>query len=151
MEIKNIYGSVIYSDDSETIKETLLKAVKQGEDLRGADLQDAKLQGADLQDAKLQCAYLRGANLQDADLRGADLRGANLQDADLRGAKKIPMFCKWSHGITDNLIHIGCEKRSVKDWKKFLESEEEIETKRNTNEFKQIEAVIRGYIAYLET
>lgn len=111
MEIKNIYGSVIYMDDSETIKGTVLKALKQGAYLIGA--------------------YLRGA--------------------DLEGAIKIPIYCKWSHGVTDGFIHIGCEKRSVDDWKKFLDSDEVIETKRDTQEFKQIKAVICAYIAYLET
>lgn len=84
-----------------------------------------------------------------ADLSGANLSGADLKGADLRGAKKIPMYCKWNHGITDGLIHIGCEKRSVEDWGFFLSNDEVISTKRNTPEFKQIEAVIRGYIAYL--
>ena len=125
MEIKNINGTVIYSDESETIKETLENAVKK----------DANLEGANLIDAYLEGAYLIGANLE----------GANLE-----GAQKIPIFCKWSNGITNGLIHIGCEKRSVEDWKMFLNSNEEIETKRDTREFKQIKAVISAYIAYLE-
>ena len=102
-------------------------------------LQDANLRGANLQDANLEGAYLRGANLQ----------GANLQGANLEGAIKIGMFCKWSHGITDGLIHIGCEKRSAEDWEKFLASDEVLTTPRNTEEFKQIARVIRSYIAYL--
>ena len=83
--------------------------------------------------------------------RGAYLIGAYLRGADLEGAIKIPIYCKWSHGVTDGFIHIGCEKRSVDDWKKFLDSDEVIETKRDTQEFKQIKAVICAYIAYLET
>ncbi len=99
IEIKNRFtGKVLfeYENENNTIKDTLVKAVEQGADLRGAylqgaDLQDAYLRGAYLQDAYLRGAYLqgadlRGAYLQDADLRGADLRGADLQDAYLRGA-----------------------------------------------------------------
>jgi hypothetical protein len=111
MEIKNIYGAVLYTSPNTTIKETVGSAVKKGAYLRGADLQGADLQGAilrgavlrgadlrgavlwgadlqgaDLQGADLQGAYLRGAYLQGADLQGADLRGAYLQGADLQGA-----------------------------------------------------------------
>ena len=120
MEIKDIYGAVIYSDTSETIKETLENAVKKGE------------------------------NLVYANLRGSNLKYANLEGSNLEDAIKIPIFCKWSHGITNGMIHIGCEKRSIEDWKIFLNSDKKIETERNTQEFKQIKAVINAYIAYLE-
>jgi hypothetical protein len=94
IEIKNRWtGSIIfeYSKENNTIKETLLEAVKSGANLRGADLsgaylRDANLRGADLRDADLRGADLRGADLRGADLRDADLRGADLRGADLRGA-----------------------------------------------------------------
>ena len=76
MDIKNVGGKVLFKSDKETIKETLIEAIKKGIDLRDADLRDAYLRGA----------YLRDADLRDADLRDADLRGAYLRDADLRGA-----------------------------------------------------------------
>ena len=63
LQIKSRWtGSVLfeYEKENNTIKDTLIAAVKS--------------------DANLSCAYLSGA-----DLRGADLRGA-----DLRGAKEIP-------------------------------------------------------------
>ena len=50
--------------------------IKNGADLRDADLRGAYLSGADLRDADL-----RGADLSDAYLRGADLFGADLVDA----------------------------------------------------------------------
>jgi len=170
MEIKNIYGDVIYSDESRTIKETVENAVKKCANLNGAYLRDAYLDGAYLRGANLRGANLNGANLdganlngayldaayfRDAYLRGANLNGANLRDAYLRGtyldgAVKVPFLCKWSHGITDGLIHIGCEKRTPKEWEDFLNSNNEIETERGTQEFKQIEAVIRAYIEYLK-
>ena len=86
-------------------------------------------------------ANLTRANLTDADLTGADLTGAI----------KIPMHCKWSHGITDNMIHIGCEKRTIEDWDKFFAQNEVIESERGTPEFKQIEAVYNAYKAYILT
>ena len=63
LQIKSRWtGSVLfeYEKENNTIKDTLIAAVKSG-------------------------AYLRGA-----DLSGADLRGAYLSDADLSGAKEIP-------------------------------------------------------------
>ena len=94
IEIKHRWtGSILfeYSKENNTVKDTVIEAVKNNADLQGAYLQDADLRGADLQDAYLQGADLRGADLrgaylQDAYLRGADLRGADLQDAYLRGA-----------------------------------------------------------------
>jgi uncharacterized protein YjbI with pentapeptide repeats len=87
IELKNIYGAVIYTAPNiTTVKATVEEAVSSGADLsgaylRGADLRDAYLRGADLRGA-----YLRGADLRDAYLRGADLRGADLSGADLSGA-----------------------------------------------------------------
>jgi hypothetical protein len=49
------------------------------------------------------------------------------------------------------MIHIGCEKRSIEDWDKFFASDEVITTQRNTDEFKQIEAVYNAYKAYILT
>jgi uncharacterized protein YjbI with pentapeptide repeats len=122
-----------------------------GADLNGADLRDADLSGAYIRNADLSGAYLSGADLSGADLSGADLNGADLRDADLSGSIKVPMYCKWSHGITDGLIHIGCEKRSIEEWDIFFESEEIIETPRNNDDFIQIQAVYNAYKAYLLT
>ena len=88
LQIKSRWtGSVLfeYEKENNTIKDTLIAAVKSGAYLRGAYLRDADLSGAYLRDADLRCANLRGA-----DLSGAYLRGADLRDADLRGAKEIP-------------------------------------------------------------
>ena len=107
IEIKSLIGNLLfeYEKEDNTIKDTLVEAVKRGADLggadlggaylRGADLGGAYLRGADLGGAYLGGAYLRGADLGGADLGGADLggadlRGAYLRGADLRGAKEIP-------------------------------------------------------------
>ena len=172
IEIKNRFTRGIifkHSKEDNTILETLKEALKSGADLRNADLSDANLSGANLYganlyDANLRNANLRNANLYGADLRnavlrgadlrnanlyGADLRNANLYGAVLRGAVKIPIHCRWSHGITENKIHIGCKKRTVEDWEIFFNSNKEIQTKRGTDEFKQIQAVFEAYKAYL--
>ena len=68
--------SIIFENEKETLRETLIDALKGGADLSGADLSNANLSGA----------YLGGANLSGADLSGADLRGANLINANLINA-----------------------------------------------------------------
>ena len=108
IEIKNRWtGKVLfeYEKENNTIKETVVEAVNNDANLRGAnlvdanlvgaDLRDADLRGADLRYADLRCANLVDANLVGADLRYADLEGANLVDADLVdadlvGAKNVP-------------------------------------------------------------
>ena len=163
IEIKNfINGSIIHSFTSKnaTIKDAVEDAVKNGISLEYADLRSADLRLADLRLADLSLANLRSADLYSANLRSADLSSANLHSADLSFANlysanlssviKLPMYCKWTHGITNgNLIHIGCEQRTIEEWDKFFESDEIITTKRGTDEFKQIQAVYEAYKSYL--
>jgi uncharacterized protein YjbI with pentapeptide repeats len=130
-------------------------AYLEGANLRGANLEGAYLEGAYLGGAYLEGAYLRGAYLEGAYLEGAYLRGAYLEGAylegaNLRGAVKIPIYCKWSVGITDGKIHIGCEKRTIEEWDVFFTGAEELSTKRGTPEFKQIEATYLAYKAYYQ-
>ena len=61
------------------------------------------------------------------------------------------MYCKWSHGITDGMIHIACDKRTIEEWDEFFASDKIIQTERDTEEFKQIQAVYNAYNAYLLT
>ena len=123
----------------EQIKETLELHLKWLRNEEGGNRAD--LRGADL----------RGADLSGAYLSGADLSGAYLNRADLRGAIKVPMYCKWTHGITDGMVRIGCEKRTIEEWDKFFASDKIIQTERNTEGFKQIQAVYNAYKAYLLT
>ena len=79
IQIKNRWtGSILfeYEKEDNTIKDTLIEALKNDADLSGADLRGAYLSGADLSGADLRGAYLRDADLSDADLSGADLSGA---------------------------------------------------------------------------
>jgi len=50
--------------------------------------------------------------------------------------------------LTDNHIKYGCEQRTIKEWKKFLDSDEIIETKRNTKKFSLIEVGLKTAINY---
>ena len=102
IEIKSVFGVLLFEFEKEdnSVRDTLVEAVKQGADLQDADLQ--------------------GANLRGADLRGADLRGAKnadyaiaqtriLPDGDIVGWKKckndvivkllIPSNAKRSHAF----------------------------------------------------
>jgi len=76
MDVKNIYGAVIFTSAALSVRDAVLDAVKQRKSLPGAYLHGADLRGADLRGANLQGADLWGAYLQ-----GADLRSAYLQDA----------------------------------------------------------------------
>ena len=53
MDIYNIYGTIIYSSDKETIKESLEEAKLSGADLSWADLSGANLSEANLSGSKL--------------------------------------------------------------------------------------------------
>lgn len=97
IEIKNRFnGSVVFSHECEenSIKITVVEAVKVG------------------------------ANLRDADLYGANLRGANLRGADLCGDKltKNPLFLlnlQWDIVVTTTLLKIGCQIHPIPDWRSF--------------------------------
>jgi hypothetical protein len=135
----------------------LIDADLSGTDLRGANLIDANLSNANLSNADLRGADLCGADLCGADLRGADLRGANLSNADLRGADFknaiIPIYCKWNVSvINQEIIKIGCKKKTIKEWVEWFENSNEIfETKRDSDDFKKIRAMFYAHKAYIET
>ena len=92
IEIKNRFTGVVifeYSKDKNTIKETLLEAIKKKTDLRdsnlrGSNLRGSNLRGSDLSGSDLRDSDLRGSDLRDSDLRGSDLRDSNLRGSDLR-------------------------------------------------------------------
>jgi len=139
IEIKHfITGSILfeYEKENNTIKDSVVEAVKQGAYLRGAYLQGADLQGADLRGADLQGAYLHGADLQGADLQGAYLHGADLQGAYLQGAYLHGAYLQgekilnaavfnglYSYIVIpyvtekeEKRIKMGCFDRSLQEW-----------------------------------
>ena len=126
VKIKSILGNVLfeYSKENNTIKDTLIEAIKRGAYLEGANLVGANLRGANLVGANLECAYLEGAylggaNLVGADLEGADLRGAylggaylegaNLEGANLRGANLVGAYLEGAGKLssTDDVLIVG--------------------------------------------
>ena len=163
IEIKSVSGKVLFELEKEnnTIKETLEQAIKENANLRSANLYNANLEcanliGANLRGANLYNANLRGANLRGANLRSANLRSANLYNANLRGAKNketaiLPIFCKWSYGIKGDLIIIGCVGKTLEEWDLWFNSNKEYSTRRNTDDFKQIQAVYNALKAYYLT
>ena len=70
--------------------------------------------GADLRDANLYCADLRGANLHGADLRGADLDGEKLVKTPLQLNN-----LKWFVLISDKYLRIGCQRFTIEEWRNF--------------------------------
>jgi multidrug efflux pump subunit AcrA (membrane-fusion protein) len=168
-----------YEAENATIKDAVEQAVKEKvslclANLRLANLSSADLSSADLRLANLRLANLSSANLSSADLSSADLSSADLSSADLRSANlssanlrlaelssadlrlvknkeeaNLPIYCKWSHSIIADKIQIGCKTKTIEDWDSFFISNKVYSTERNTDDFKQIQAVYEAYKAYL--
>ena len=127
--------------------------------LRGSNLSDSNLSDSNLSYSNLSGSNLRGSNLSYSNLSGSNLRGSNLSDSNLRGSNLsysrntesayLPIFCKWSNSIIGNKIQIGCKTKTIEEWEEFFNSDEEFETKRGTDDFKQIQAVFESYKAYI--
>ena len=139
LQIKNRFtGSVLfeYEKEDNTVKDTVVEAVKTRADLSGANLRGADLRGADLTGANLSLADLTGANLSLANLTWANLRGANLSEANLSGAdlsganlsgnkvKTAIVFTGLYNYIVipyiteENIkrVKMGCYDRSLEEW-----------------------------------
>jgi hypothetical protein len=146
IEIKSVFGNVLFTYEAKnaTIKDAVEKAVKEKVSLYSADLRSA-----DLRSANLYSANLSSANLSSADLRSANLRSADLRSADNKDTAYLPIFCKWDHSIIGNRIQIGCKSKTIEEWDSFFASDEIYSTVRNTEDFKQIQAVYEAYKAYL--
>ena len=93
MELKNIYGTVVFAlESATTIAELVTAARRASANLSSADLSYANLSSANLFYAKLSHADLSSADLSHADLSSAklfsaDLSYAKLSSADLSYAK----------------------------------------------------------------
>ena len=80
-------------------------------------------------------AIKAGADLSDADLRGADLRGADLSGADLRGIRSLlgatgnmsevkAVQCDlWPVTYTAEKMQIGCQFHALAEWWSFSDAE----------------------------
>ena len=173
IEIKSIFGKVLFTYEKEnaTIKDAVEQAVKEkvslnyanldsanldSANLRSANLSSANLYSANLDSANLDSANLRSANLDSANLYSANLYSANLYSANLRSVLNketayLPIFCKWSFSIAGEKIQIGCKTKTIEEWDLFFASNEVYSTERNTDDFKQIQAVYNGLKSYLLT
>ena len=178
IEIKSIFGKVLFTYEKEnaTIKDAVEQAVKEKVSLNYANLSSANLESANLYSANLRSANLDSANLRSANLRSANLDSANLDSANLRSANLdsanlysanlysanlrsalnketayLPIFCKWSFSIAGEKIQIGCKTKTIEEWDLFFASNEVYSTERNTDDFKQIQAVYNGLKSYLLT
>ena len=120
-------------------------------DLRNADLRNANLYNANLRNANLYNANLINVNLENANLEDANLRNANLEYAKNKENAILPIFCKWRYGIKGDLIMIGCKQKTIEEWDIWFNSNEEYSTRRNTDDFKQIEAVYNSLKSYYLT
>ena len=104
MDIKNIYGNVIYTSPATTMKDTVIEAVS-----KGAVLRDAVLSGADL-----SCAVLRGAYLSGAD-------GERKKITDMRVFTGLYAYQVWAVLFADGSrsIRMGCLFKSLDEWEKI--------------------------------
>ncbi len=84
-------GKILFSVAAASLKDAVLRAIKDGADLHGANLYNANLRRANLHGADLRSANLYGADLRGADLRSANLYSANLYSANLSGAKNAEL------------------------------------------------------------
>ena len=92
LELKTVFGDLIFEGDFPSMKELVLAAVAAKKSLRSANLRSADLSFADLSSADLSFADLSSADLRSADLRSADLSSANLRSADLSSANLRKLY-----------------------------------------------------------
>ena len=128
IEIKTIYGSLLFEFEKEnnSVRDTVIEAVKNSAYLRGADLRGADFTGADLTGADLRGADLTGADLRGAYLRGVDLTGAYLRGADgesIKIKRAIIFTGLYTYVVIpfiseDDIkyVKMGCFTRKLSDW-----------------------------------
>jgi hypothetical protein len=123
IQIRSIFGNLLFEFEKEdnTVKDTVIEAVKSGVNLSGADLSGVNLSGVNLSGA-----YLSGVNLSGADLSGADLSGVNLSCADLSCAYLSGVYLS---GVKINdpekikkFYWILPEQGSFEAWKKLADN-----------------------------
>jgi uncharacterized protein YjbI with pentapeptide repeats len=110
IQIKSIFGKVLfeYEKEDNTLKDTILEAIKNkislsyanmsDADMRGANMSYANMSDADMRGANMSYANMRGANMSDADMRGANMSGADtdkkyIQIACIGSAKRMTTYC----------------------------------------------------------
>ena len=152
IEIKNRYTKeVIFSHEckNNTVKKTVLEAIRQNCNLRESDLSGSDLSRCDLSGSNLSRCNLRGSDLSESDLSESDLSwsnlresdlswsdlswsdlsGSNLSGSDLSGSNgnckeiKTVQTDIWHVCMTANVMQIGCEQHTLIEWKNFNDDE----------------------------
>lgn len=105
IQIKSIFGDVLfeYEKENNTIKDTVVEAVKQNADIRSANLSYADLRYADLRYANLSSADLSSTDLSYANLRYAKTDKRYIQISCIGSAKRMTTYC-----FEDDKIWCGC-------------------------------------------
>ena len=142
----SIFGKLLFEYECEenSIKKTVEQAVKEK-----INLSNSNLSYSDLSNSNLSYSDLSNSNLSNSNLSNSNLRNSDLRNSKNKETASLPMFCKWSVCVIGDKIKIGCKENTIEDWDLFFESSEEFDTKRNTEDFKQIQAMYLAYKAYL--
>ena len=109
IEIKSIFGELIFEGDFASVSEAVNAAVAAKKSLSSANLRSANLSSANLSYADLSYANLRSADLSSANLSYADLSYANLSYADLSSAKNSELAIAMTRILPQGTI-IGWKK-----------------------------------------
>ena len=126
MELKNIYGTVVFALESATTIAELVTAARSAH----ADLSSAKLSSADLSFSDLSYADLSHADLFSADLFSADLFSAKLKGALIDGKPIINLrqisYSGYAYGVQAVLfedgsrwVRMGCLWKSLAEWEEI--------------------------------
>jgi len=120
VEIKNIYGDVIYTaKDATTVKQAVEQAILSCANLSSANLSCANLYSANLSRANLSCANLSRANLYSANLSCALIDKktiANLRQINVSSYPYQIQAVLFLDG--SRWIRMGCLWKSLEDWKR---------------------------------
>jgi len=119
IQIKSVLGSLLfeYEKENNTVKDTVIEAVKSGAYLSGADLSGADLSGANLSGAYLSEANISGADISGAYLSGADLSGIKIKNAIVfTGLYKYVVIAIISED-NEKYIKMGCYLRKLSEWR----------------------------------
>ena len=108
--------------------------------LKNTNLENANLEGANLENTRLYNTRLYNTRLYNTDFSNARLYNANLENANIFNASLYTYkFLKTDEKFINCFLAISCKTRTIKDWNTFFyNSNEVIETKRDTDRFIQI-------------
>jgi len=93
--------------------------------------------------------YFRGGEFLGGEFLGGEFLGGYFRGGYFLGGIMMPL-CKWVYGFdNEGKIKIGCKSKSLEEWQKWFDSDEEYSTKRGTEDFKKIRACFEAAKAYL--